>query len=110
MADIVLKDKNGNPVTHEVVKQMQVPNSEGGKTLYTNLENMKYYYAESVGEGLYKVRGSFFSGNGKDYLLGLGGLDTTDDTNIYAIFTTASLHSGHTYKLASGAAIREVTE
>jgi hypothetical protein len=45
MANIVLKDKNGNPVTHEGITQIEAVNAAGGTRKYSELQTINCYLA-----------------------------------------------------------------
>lgn len=51
MADIVLKDKNGSPVTYTGVQRVKIPTSTGGSQTFEppfSMENTIWYYAKPV--------------------------------------------------------------
>ena len=96
MPDIILKDRNGNPVTHEAVKHLKVKNSSNVETLYTCAGNYNRYYAtyDSSTEK-FTITGSCigFSLEG-GYILGL---PDTPIENGYIVLTTKTLTKGNTY-------------
>lgn len=55
MADIVLKDKNGEDVTYEGVKAVTLPTSEGTSKLFLDATYLLNYWVRSVGNGKYYV-------------------------------------------------------
>lgn len=68
MAHVVLKDKNGNTVTYgtdsiDRVKQIDVPNTDGSKTRFTDLTSLYVNYCKSAGTNRYEILGSWFVAN-----------------------------------------------
>lgn len=54
MADVVLKDKNGNPVTHEGATAIRVPTASGGKQIFEPPYEMRqayFYFGRPSGDG-----------------------------------------------------------
>lgn len=45
MANVVLKDKNGNPVTHEGITQIEAVVATGGTQKYSDLQTINCYWA-----------------------------------------------------------------
>ena len=65
MANIVLKDKSGNPVSHGDKRYFDVPDSSGELNSFMRTSNISCYYAtveeDSSGESVFTIRGQYFA-------------------------------------------------
>ena len=68
MNHVVLLNQNGNPVTYgtdaiDKVRQIDVPNTDGGKTRFTDLTSLYVNYCKNAGTDRYEIIGSWFVAN-----------------------------------------------
>lgn len=109
MADIILKDRNGEEVIHKVVKTIKMQNTEGTYTPYHILPgNMSFYIIRSgSASDLYYVVGrplfTFYENYGclsviPDVYDPESGYTSSDYTgNFGMVVTTKVLQTGHEY-------------
>ena len=108
MANVVLKNDKGNPITYEGVSHLEVLNDSNGLQTFTDMTGLSCYYAiqSAEGENLYTVTGRWFCVTGAGYAMGSmtdamcrqwGAVDDSGDYNLIMIFTTKSLTIGQTY-------------
>lgn len=108
MANVVLKDKNGNPVTYSGVKEVGLPQEDGTTTSFIDASTLYCYYAAPNGDDLIiKLQGNILVyANGpcgvtailndaalQDY----GGNNAAAVRTLYLVFTTKKLTVGSTY-------------
>jgi hypothetical protein len=107
MADIILKDRSGTTVPHGGVTHLTVPNNSGSVDTYTNMKELRCYYAKSETDtNYYTITGQWFCVTGGGYAMGnmtdaqckeLGTADANGNYGLNMIFTTKSLTIGATY-------------
>lgn len=109
MANVVLKDKNGNPVTHEGITQIEAVDAAGGTQTYSELSTINCYYAAYNSSGGITIKEqipSLYRGRGQsgvygvvttDVVTGYGGTNQNGATILYVVFTTKKLTVGNTY-------------
>lgn len=107
MADIILKDRSGNPVTYEDTAHLAVPNHSGAVDTYTNMKELRCYYAKAETDtNYYTITGQWFCVTGGGYAMGSmtdaqckewGTADANGNYGLNMIFTTKSLTIGETY-------------
>lgn len=92
MANVVLKDKNGNPVTHANIDHIKAKNDLGEEIVYTQMARLRAYYA-SYDETTqkYTIEGTWFYVKRNGYLI----CASIGDYKI--IFTTKTLSTGSSY-------------
>lgn len=109
MADIVLKDKNGNPVSYGDVRYIDVPDSSGEVNNFMRTSNIGCYYGflKEVSDGVFAftVKGQWFSANRSRSVYGMVNdsmckefgelIDGVYHVNI--LFTHKELKAGETY-------------
>ena len=93
MADIVLKDKNGNPVTHEGITQIEAVIATGGTQKYSDLQTIRCYYA-AYENSKYRVTGSIPS---LAALRGRDGVVIMPNGDSRILITPKSLTVGESY-------------
>lgn len=112
MADILLKDKNGNDVTYEGVTQIEIPNTSGETTVFEESGNMAsavaYYgvFPEGITSQV-TITGQWFAAVGKNYAIAsltdaqckeIGLLNDSGNYMLAVVFSkNGNLQVGETY-------------
>lgn len=92
IANIVLKDGNGNPVTYNEVAHIKVTDDAGAVTTYTDMSILTAYYATyDATTSKYTIVELWFSSKGAGYAVAM----SNGDYNI--ILSAKSLTIGNSY-------------
>lgn len=110
MADVVLKDKNGNGVDYLNARYLKIPDKSGNKETFMGLSNIGCYYATidepSSGVYTFTIKGQWFAGKESycvygqidDSMCKTYGKDQGDGNyQLIIIFTHKTLEVGKTY-------------
>lgn len=114
MADIIVKDKNGNPITREGVTILRVPNTDGGKTAFEEMGNMvnevAYYgvFPDGTSQQV-TITGQWFASVGETYAMAsltdkqcqeIGKLTESGNYMLAIVFSKKTLEIGKTYNFS----------
>ena len=97
--NIVLKDRQGNPITHNEVQHLRAITDDGAERIYTDMSTLSVYFATyDDGTKKYTIRGQWFCVGGNGYALSSATAEQASTYDpLYLIFTTKALSTNQAY-------------